>query len=102
APSLTQSLMSYLLEQLSHELLEAFKQRKSYNLGELLQATLDVEFVNQTLSQYATEKAMKWQSDVYVVLDNGSDESARMGLKEELAEMKRILNSLRRYSRAEL
>jgi exocyst complex component 2 len=102
APSLVQQVLSYLLEQLSRELLESFKQRKTYNLGELLQATLDVEFVNQTLSQFNTPKSSEWQQMVYVELDKGSDGDARQGLQRELGEMKRILGSLRRYSRAEL
>lgn len=102
APSLVQQVLSYLLEQLSRELLESFKQRKTYNLGELLQATLDVEFVNQTLSQFNTPKSSEWQQMVYVELDRGSDGDARQGLQRELGEMKRILGSLRRYSRAEL
>ncbi|TGZ82964.1 hypothetical protein EX30DRAFT_339213 [Ascodesmis nigricans] len=101
APSLTNTVLTYLLEQLSRLLLEAFKQRKEYDLGGLLQATLDVEFVNQTLTQYASGEALKWQSEVYVLLDKGSTEDARRRLKEELPELKRVLSSLRRYSRAE-
>ncbi|KAI5781456.1 exocyst complex component Sec5-domain-containing protein [Geopyxis carbonaria] len=101
APSLVQQILSYLLEQLSKELLESFKQRSKFTLGELLQATLDVEFVNQTLSQFSTPKASEWQQMVYVELDRGSDAAARQGLQKELAEMKRILSTLRKYSRAE-
>ncbi|KAI5814277.1 exocyst complex component Sec5-domain-containing protein [Pyronema omphalodes] len=101
APSLVQQVLSYLLEKLSHELLESFRQRKSFNLGELLQATLDVEFVNQTLSQYNTPKSQEAQQMVYVELDRGSDVEARQGLQAELGQMKNVLSSLRRYSRAE-
>lgn len=102
APLLVQQVLSYLLEQLSRELLESFRQRKSFTLGELLQATLDVEFVNQTLSQFNTPKSSEWQQMVYVELDRGSDSEARQGLQKQLGEMKRILGSLRRHSRAEL
>lgn len=102
APSLTQPILSHLLEQLSKELLEAFKQRKRFNLGELLQATLDVEFVNQTLSQFNTSRAKDWQQKIYLELDRGSDAEARQGLQGELAGMKSILSQLRKYSRAEL
>ncbi|KAH0602818.1 uncharacterized protein H6S33_008468 [Morchella sextelata] len=101
APSLTQPILSHLLEQLSKELLEAFKQRKRFNLGELLQATLDVEFVNQTLSQFNTARAKDWQQKIYLELDRGSDAEARQGLQGELAGMKSILSQLRKYSRAE-
>jgi exocyst complex component 2 len=102
APSLVQQVLSYLLEQLSRELLESFRQRNRYSLGELLQATLDVEFINQTLTFYNTPKASEYQQLVYVELDKGSDPQSRQGLQKQLPEMKRILSSLRKNSRAEL
>lgn len=102
APSLTFPILSFLLEAMSKELLEAFKTRKKFTLGELLQATLDVEFVNQTLSQFNTPRASEFQQQIYVELDRGSDAEARQGLQKELGEMKTILSQLRRYSRAEL
>lgn len=102
APSLTFPILSFLLETMSKELLEAFKQRRKFALGELLQATLDVEFVNQTLSQFNTPRASDFQQQIYVELDRGSDAEARQGLQKELGEMKTILSQLRRYSRAEL
>src|ERR1700712_5638908 len=49
ASSLTSQVLSYLLEQASRELLDAFKLRQRYSLAALMQATLDVEFVAQTL-----------------------------------------------------
>src|SRR5580700_1627330 len=49
APSMTSQVLSYFLEQTSKELLEAFKQRSGYTLHGLMQATLEVEFVAQTL-----------------------------------------------------
>ncbi|KAL7266939.1 Exocyst complex component S5 [Rhizina undulata] len=101
APSLVQPVLSYLLEQLSKELLESIKQRKRFTLGELLQATLDVEFVNQTLSQFNTSRSSEYQQNVYVELDKGSDAEARQGLQKELGGMKTILSQLRKHSRAE-
>lgn len=102
APSLTFPILSFLLEAMSKDLLEGFKHRKKFTLGELLQATLDVEFVNQTLSQFNTPRASDFQQQIYVELDRGSDAEARQGLQKELGEMKTILSQLRRYSRAEL
>ncbi|PWW76845.1 hypothetical protein C7212DRAFT_351691 [Tuber magnatum] len=101
APSLTHPILSYLLEAVSEQLLEAFKQRRKFSLGELLQAALDVEFVNQTLSQYNTPRASELQQGVYVELDRGSDAEARLGLREGLGGMKKILAELRGGSRAE-
>jgi exocyst complex component 2 len=102
SPSLTPQILSYLLEQLSRELLDAFRQRPKYSLAALMQATLDVEFVAQTLSQYTTDLASELQSQIYLELDRGTDNDARMRLQNELPEMRNILKVLRESTRAEL
>ncbi|ORY62934.1 exocyst complex component Sec5-domain-containing protein [Pseudomassariella vexata] len=101
APSLTSQVLSYLLEQTSRELLEAFKQRPKYDLGALMQATLDVEFVAQSLSQYTTERASQLQSEIYTMLDNRTDDAARARLQGELPGMRDVLKKLRELSKNE-
>ncbi|KAJ2903464.1 uncharacterized protein MKZ38_009863 [Zalerion maritima] len=101
AASLTIQVLSYLLEQTSKELLESFKQRPRYDLAALMQATLDVEFVAQTMSQYTTDKASEAQSAVYQELDGRTDNEARARLQAELPEMRAILKRLREQSRNE-
>ncbi|KAI1495877.1 exocyst complex component Sec5-domain-containing protein [Biscogniauxia marginata] len=101
APTLTSQVLSYLLEQMSRELLEAFKARPKYNLGALMQATLDVEFVAQTLSQYTTERASALQSEIYSMLDAKTDNQARAHLQDELPGMREVLKKLRDQSRSE-
>ena len=102
APSLTSQVLSYLLEQTSRELLEAFRQqREHYDLAALMQATLDVEFVAQTLSQYTTEKASALQGEVYSLLDARTDNAARAALQDELPGMRDVLKRLRDQSRSE-
>ncbi|TVY54941.1 Exocyst complex component SEC5 [Lachnellula cervina] len=101
ASSLTAQVLSYLLEQASRELLESFKQRQRYPLPSLMQATLDVEFVAQTLSQYTTDRASETQSQVYQELDKGTDNDARQKLQNELPEMRAVLKRLREGSRSE-
>lgn len=101
ASSLTTQILSYLLEQTSRELLEAFKLRQQYTLPELMQATLDVEFVAQTLSQYTTDRAGEMQSQIYQELDKGTDNDARAKLQTELPEMRAVLKRLREGSRSE-
>src|ERR1700712_202248 len=83
ASSLTSQVLSYLLEQTSRELLDAFKLRQRYSLASLMQATLDVEFVAQTLSQYTTDKAGELQSQIYQELDKGTAVTARTELHPE-------------------
>ncbi|KAL3428374.1 exocyst complex component sec5 [Phlyctema vagabunda] len=101
ASTLTVQVLSYLLEQVSKELLEAFKQRQKYTLAALMQATLDVEFVAQTLSQYTTDRASEMQSQIYQELDKGTDNDARTKLQAELPEMRAVLKKLREGSRSE-
>ncbi|KAF4630561.1 hypothetical protein G7Y89_g7579 [Cudoniella acicularis] len=101
ASSLTAQVLSYLLEQASRELLDSFKQRQRYTLAALMQATLDVEFVAQTLSQYTTDRASEMQSQIYQELDKGTDNDARTKLQSELPEMRAVLKRLRDGSRSE-
>lgn len=66
-----------------------------------MQATLDVEFVAQTLNQYTSETAGKTQGQIYVELDKGTDNSARLRLQSELPEMRATLKRLREGTRSE-
>lgn len=101
ASTLTAQVLSFLLEQTSRELLEAFKARQRYTLSELMQATLDLEFVAQTLNQFTTERASEIQSQIYQELDKGTDNDARSRLQGELPEMRAVLKRLREGSRSE-
>ena len=102
APTLTPQILSYLLEQTSMAMLQAFRQRSKFSLAALMQATLDVEFVAQTLSQYTTDKASEVQSQIYLEIDQGTDNEARRMLQNELPQMRSILKVLRESSKAEL
>jgi len=95
ATTLTAQILSYHLEQISTALLSAFRQRPAYNLAALMQATLDVELIAQTLSNYTTEKASELQSSIYLVLDERTDADARTRLQGELPEMRAALKKLR-------
>ncbi|CAK7567032.1 MAG: Exocyst complex component S5 [Sporothrix epigloea] len=111
AASLTQQVLSHLLEQMSRELLDAFKAYKpatpsssgsaQYDLSGLMQATLDVEFIAQTLSQYTTERASELQGQIYQELDARTDDDARVRLQAELPEMRSALKRLREASKNE-
>ncbi|KAI1470216.1 exocyst complex component Sec5-domain-containing protein [Daldinia caldariorum] len=101
APSMTHQVLSYLLEQVSRELLESLKARPRFDLGALMQATLDVEFFAQTLSQYTTERASAIQGEIYTMLDSKTDNQARARLQDELPGMREVLKKLREHSRAQ-
>ncbi|KAF5009022.1 hypothetical protein FDECE_4736 [Fusarium decemcellulare] len=101
APALTVDVLSFLLEQTSVQLLEAFRRRPRYSLEALMQATLDVEFVAQTLSHYTSERASELQSQIYQELDARTDNEARARLQGELSEMRNVLKRLRDASKNE-
>ena len=65
-----------------------------------MQATLDVEFVAQTLSHYTTDRASELQSQIYQELDGRTDNDARARLQSELPEMRSVLKKLRVSDRA--
>lgn len=99
--TLLQEILSYLLEHMSQALLDGFRERRpnKYSLAALIQATLDTEFIAQTMSQYATKRVGDNQNEIYVVLDKRTTNEARADLQKELAVMKVVLKNLRDSSR---
>lgn len=99
--TLLQEILSYLLENMSQALLDGFRERKpnKYSLAALIQATLDTEFIAQTMSQYATKRVGENQNEIYVVLDKRTTNEARADLQKELVVMKGVLKKLRESSR---
>jgi exocyst complex component 2 len=101
--SLTSQILKYLLEQTSGKMIELFKNRSSqYSLAALMQATVDVEFMAQTLGSYTTDKASDHQSRIYLVLDERTDKEARARLQKELPELRATLKRLREGTKGEL
>ena len=95
APPLLYPVISHLNTHLSLAFLSAFKSRSRYALPALMQATLDVEFVAQTLKDYVSDKGSKTQGEIYEELDKRTDEGARSRLQKELPEMRAVLKRLR-------
>lgn len=99
-PLLT-SVLSHLVTKISSSLLSAFQSRARYTLPALMQATLDTEFIAQTMSQYVTEEASQIQSQIYLELDRRTNNEARTKLQAELGEMRGILKKLRDHTKGE-
>ncbi|EEP78796.1 conserved hypothetical protein [Uncinocarpus reesii 1704] len=98
---LTHKILAELLTRISKSLLEGFMSRPKYSLPALMQATLDTEFIAQTMSQYATEAAGQIQSQIYLELDRRTNNEARAKLQAELGEMRGVLKRLRERTRGE-
>ncbi|KAI5286973.1 hypothetical protein KEM54_006342 [Ascosphaera aggregata] len=99
--TLTYAVLSHLLIQISSSLLAAFVSRPRYSIAALMQATLDTEFIAQTLSQYSSEEASKIQSQIYLELDRRTDSDVRSRLQTELGEMRNVLKKLRENTKGE-
>ncbi|KAK5175880.1 Exocyst complex component S5 [Saxophila tyrrhenica] len=100
APALLHPLISHALEKASESLLAAFQARTGrYSLSALMQATLDVEFLAQTLNHFTSDKAGEVQSRIYLALDERTDNEARAKLQAELPEMRGALKKLREGSK---
>ncbi|KAL4934588.1 exocyst subunit SEC5 [Aspergillus undulatus] len=94
-------VLSHLLIQVSTSLMNAFNSRPTYSLNALIQATLDTEFIAQTMSQYSSDEASAVQSQIYVELDRRTTHEARARLQSELSEMRGILKRLRERTKGE-
>lgn len=95
------NVLTHLVTKISSSLLAAFQSRPKYTLPALMQATLDTEFIAQTLSQYVTEEASSIQGQIYLELDRRTNNEARTKLQAELGEMRGILKSLREKTKGE-
>lgn len=101
APSMTSQVMSYFLEQTTKDFLEAIKQRAGFTLYGLMQATLELEFIAQTLGQYTTKSSSEIQSAIYAELDKCTEHRDKMILQDELPEIRTLLKRLKDSSRSE-
>lgn len=101
SPSALGAVLGHHLESVSQALIDAFGRRARYALPALVQATLDVEFLAQTLGSYTTARASEVQGRIYLALDERTDNDARQRLQDELPEMRAILKRLRERTRGE-
>ncbi|KAL0958155.1 hypothetical protein HGRIS_000321 [Hohenbuehelia grisea] len=63
--ALVERTICALVDDLSDEALRSFKQIPRFGMGGMLRATLEIEFMHQTLTRYATSAASKTLSDLY-------------------------------------
>ncbi|KAH8830005.1 exocyst complex component sec5 [Flagelloscypha sp. PMI_526] len=61
----SQRILNFLVEELSREALRCFRQVKQFGMGGMLRATLEIEFMHQTLGRYVTPAAESKLSELY-------------------------------------
>ncbi|KAK7439305.1 Exocyst complex component S5 [Stygiomarasmius scandens] len=65
AEGLLERTLNFLAEELAEEALRSFKQVKRFGMGGMLRATLEIEFMHQSLGKYITPTAAKTLSELY-------------------------------------
>lgn len=103
SPPLTPRILRALFESTTTSLINTFRDNRLPRVGleALMQATLDVEFMAQTLASYTTEAASATQTEIYQVLDGKTDNEARERLQQELGRLRGVLKALREGTRVE-
>jgi exocyst complex component 2 len=97
APSLLERGLTMLVDALASEALRSFKQVRRFGMGGMLRATLEIEFLQQTLARYLSRKAEAALADLYKHISTAyvrkdKDESLQThldGVKKTLAEARR-------------
>ncbi len=99
AKQLVDRAITAVLERLAAETLRDFRQVATFGMGGMLQATLEIEFIHQTLSQFVSPPAEKTLKDVYETISEryqrkSPDETEL--LKNELEVVKKTLVASRK------
>ncbi|KAE8268288.1 hypothetical protein A4X09_0g4054 [Tilletia walkeri] len=92
AKPLVNRTITALLEQLAEVTYECFMEVPRFGMGGMLQATLEIEFVHQTLAQYVSKEAEQRLNKVYAMLSSKfqRSNSSRGGNAAEEAELIRV------------
>ncbi|KAG6827599.1 hypothetical protein H0H92_011172 [Tricholoma furcatifolium] len=97
AEPLLDRALSTVVNELAEEALRCFRQVKRFGMGGMLRATLEIEFMHQTLGRYVTPSAAKTLSDLYNKISQAysrrpGDENLQSnldGVKKTLADTRR-------------
>ncbi|KAK9239477.1 exocyst complex component Sec5-domain-containing protein [Lipomyces kononenkoae] len=102
-PMLVTRVITDLLHHIVNTILESFRQIDKFSLGGMLQATIDVEFVNQKMTSYSTPEIENLYQACYATIQDATDRS-RMEvdvMTRQLEEMKKLLLKCHKQSRLE-
>ncbi|CAO3656981.1 unnamed protein product [Mucor hiemalis] len=85
--------LSKLLESMASDCLDSFRQVERFGMGGMLQATLEIEFMHQTLSQYVTPVASDTLQKIYHTIEQAYDPQQNQSstLQSELGHVKELL-----------
>ncbi|KAI1129519.1 exocyst complex component Sec5-domain-containing protein [Nemania abortiva] len=101
APSLTENVIIRLYEIITSQILQVFGSRPKYDIGALMQATLDYEFLAWVLKHYTSDTIGELHDAIYAILDSKTNDKARKELEKRLTGMGDQLASLHAQARTE-
>jgi len=105
AKSLLERTMNALVEDLANEAMNCFQQVKKFGMGGMLRATLEIEFVHQTLVQYVSPTASETLTAIYGTISAAYSRKPSGGqqdsLQRELDGVKKTLHESRRSTAIE-
>jgi len=93
SPALVPRVIASLVETFASELLHAFRKIPSFNMGGMLQATLEVEFLHQTLGGNVSKQAGDTLQSVYGTIEKAYVGTS--GVDLELGKVKALLQRSR-------
>ncbi|KAF8899761.1 exocyst complex component sec5 [Gymnopilus junonius] len=97
AEPLLDRTLNGLVEELASEALRCFRQVKRFGMGGMLKATLEIEFMHQTLGRYVSSAAAKTLSDLYNRISQAyARRTGDENLQANLDGVKKILAETRR------
>ena len=103
-PALVSRVIMALVEILADAILDAFSKVPTFNMGGMLQATLEIEFVHQTLAYHVSPKAEATLKHVYETISTKYSATAGKNdgsLQKELEGVKQTLVASRKATALE-
>ncbi|KAK7203423.1 exocyst complex component Sec5-domain-containing protein [Myxozyma melibiosi] len=103
APSLIERVISELLKHIISTIVECFRQVDKFSFGGLLQGTIDVQLIDQEMSNYITPEIEELCKTAYTALQDATDRSQMdvNVMTSQLEEMKKLLGRCHKNSRVE-
>lgn len=96
-PNLVKRVVERMMEELSQSIKDAFGLITKMSMGGMLTATLEIEFLHQTLGQYVTADTKDILNDIYTSISQTFTRRNDSGdLQRELEDLKKILFEARR------
>lgn len=97
APPLLERTLHALVEDVADEALRCFRQVKRFGMGGMLRATLEIEFLHQTVTRYVTPAAAKTLAELYNKISQAyARRPGDENLQQHLDGVKRTLADTRR------